>query len=81
MYSYWSDDVVSVKKNIGTLCCIITVVFFAAPLTSVIHVLKVKNTDSLPFPIIVTGFLVSAQWYAYGVVLQDEFIQVGAFNS
>lgn len=76
LYSLWNEDIPTVKKNIGTLCCVITVVFFAAPLTSVIHVLKVKNTDCLPFPIILTGFIVTSQWYTYGVLLKDEFIQV-----
>ncbi|KRT80241.1 hypothetical protein AMK59_8622 [Oryctes borbonicus] len=79
LYSVWSEDVLMVRRNIGTLCCVITVVFFAAPLTSVIHVLKTKSTDSLPFPIILTGFIVTSQWYAYGVLLKDEFIQIPNF--
>ncbi|KAK9737892.1 Sugar efflux transporter for intercellular exchange [Popillia japonica] len=79
MYSAWSEDAFTVRKRIGTLCCIITVVFFAAPLTTVIHVLKMKSTDSLPFPIILTGFIVTSQWYAYGILLNDEFIQIPNF--
>ncbi|KAI4460535.1 rag1-activating protein 1 [Holotrichia oblita] len=79
IYSAWSEDEVTVRKRIGTLCCVITVIFFAAPLTTVIHVLKTKSTDSLPFPIILTGFIVTSQWYAYGVLLNDEFIQIPNF--
>ncbi|GJQ87327.1 hypothetical protein Trydic_g17375 [Trypoxylus dichotomus] len=79
LYSICDEDILIVRRNIGTVCCVVTVIFFAAPLTSVLHVLKTKNTDSLPFPIILTGFIVSSQWYAYGVLLRDEFIQIPNF--
>lgn len=61
---------------LGIICCTVTVLFFAAPLTMLLHVIRVKNSDSLPFPMILTSFFVCLQWFIYGVIIQDTFIQV-----
>lgn len=61
------------------MCCIVTVCFFAAPLTSLVHVIRVKNSESLPLPLIATSFFVSLQWLIYGVLISDSFIQVQFF--
>lgn len=66
-------------RIMGLVCCIITVCFFAAPLTMLIHVIRVKNSESLPFPLIVMTFLVSVQWVIYGVIISDTFIQIPNF--
>lgn len=63
----------------GIMCCIVTVCFFAAPLTSLVHVIRVKNSESLPLPLIATSFFVSLQWLIYGVLISDSFIQVQFF--
>ncbi|KAH8394771.1 hypothetical protein KR222_005151, partial [Zaprionus bogoriensis] len=63
----------------GIMCCIVTVCFFAAPLTSLVHVIRVKNSESLPLPLIATSFFVSLQWLIYGVLISDSFIQIPNF--
>lgn len=60
----------------GFICCAVTVLFFAAPLTMLFHVIKVKNSESLPFPLIASTFFVSLQWLIYGVLIDDAFVQV-----
>lgn len=60
----------------GYLCCIVTVVFFAAPLTMLMHVVRVRNSESLPFPLIASTFVVSLQWFVYGLLIDDTFVQV-----
>ena len=35
-----------------------------------------KNTEVLPFPLILTNFFVTLQWYFYGYLLEDYFIQI-----
>nr|XP_036223805.1 sugar transporter SWEET1 isoform X2 [Bactrocera oleae] len=50
-----------------------------APLTMLIHVIRVKNSESLPFALIVMTFLVSVQWVIYGVIISDTFIQIPNF--
>lgn len=60
----------------GVSCCIVTILFFAAPLASLMHVMKVKSSESLPFPIILSTFVVSLQWFLYGIIINDKFVQV-----
>ncbi|XP_068143792.1 sugar transporter SWEET1 isoform X1 [Drosophila tropicalis] len=63
----------------GIVCCVVTVCFFAAPLTSLVHVIRVKNSESLPLPLISTSFFVSLQWLIYGILISDSFIQIPNF--
>lgn len=63
----------------GYLCCAVTVLFFAAPLTMLFHVVRVKNSESLPFPLIASSFFVSLQWFVYGLLIDDTFVQVPNF--
>jgi uncharacterized protein with PQ loop repeat len=54
--------------------------FFGYDLLMVIfcqaHVIKVKNTDSLPFTMIVANFIVSAEWLFYGIIIDDAYVEV-----
>ncbi|XP_023295262.2 sugar transporter SWEET1 [Lucilia cuprina] len=72
-------DVGQAQNFMGIVCCIVTVCFFAAPLTNLLHVIRVKNSESLPFPLIVMSFLVSIQWLIYGIIISDTFIQLPNF--
>lgn len=60
----------------GYICCAITVIFFAAPCCMLMHVIRFKNTEILPFPLIFTSFLVSIQWFAFGLIINDLFLQI-----
>lgn len=41
--------------------------------------MKVKSTESLPFPIIMASLVVSSQWFVYGCLINDSFIQIPNF--
>ncbi|RZC42968.1 sugar transporter SWEET1, partial [Asbolus verrucosus] len=75
LYVQHKDNFEEAKKCLGVVCCIVTILFFAAPLASFFHVIKVKSTESLPFPIIFASFITSMQWLIYGIILKDKFIQ------
>lgn len=75
-YSIYENDKTLAMKYVGFLCCVMTIMFFAAPLASLMHVIQAKSAESLPFPIILMTFIVSMQWFIYGVLLSDRFIQV-----
>ncbi|XP_050426116.1 sugar transporter SWEET1-like [Adelges cooleyi] len=60
--------------RVGLASCIMTMLFFAAPLSNLVHVIRVRNSESLPMPLIVMTFLVSTQWLVYGRILRDKFI-------
>ncbi|XP_057336571.1 sugar transporter SWEET1 [Microplitis mediator] len=66
-------------RQIGFLSCGFTILFFASPLTMLAHVIKHKSADSLPFPVIISSLVVSCQWFAYGCLKDDPFIQMPNF--
>ncbi|XP_031828482.1 sugar transporter SWEET1 [Nomia melanderi] len=56
---------------------IVTALFFlliGSPLIHLGEIIRTKNTDILPFPLILTGTLVSFQWLLYGVIINNLFI-------
>ncbi|XP_012282393.1 sugar transporter SWEET1 [Orussus abietinus] len=79
LYSMVEEDKALATQRIGFLSCSLTILFFASPLTMLTHVIKVKNTESLPFPVIMASFIVSCQWYVYGCLINDMFIQIPNF--
>lgn len=56
-----------------------SVLFFAAPLSMLLHVIRVKNSESLPFSLIASTFFVSLQWLIYGVLIDDAYVEVTNF--
>ncbi|KAJ8913612.1 hypothetical protein NQ315_013434 [Exocentrus adspersus] len=79
LYIHRLEDAETAKSHLGLVCCMVTILFFAAPLASLLHVIKVKNTDSLPYHLICATFIVSLQWVIYGIILKDKFIQIPNF--
>uniref|UniRef100_A0A6M2DH04 Sugar transporter SWEET n=1 Tax=Xenopsylla cheopis TaxID=163159 RepID=A0A6M2DH04_XENCH len=79
VYAEYEKNAEKVVKVMGIMCCCVTVTFFGAPLTMLFHVIRVKSSESLPFPIILASFLVSGQWFIYGILIQDTFIQIPNF--
>lgn len=60
----------------GYICCTITVIFFAAPCCMLMDVLRTKSTEMLPLPLILMSFIGSVQWFAFGLIANDLFLQV-----
>lgn len=63
------------KHRVGSLSCFVSICFCASPLSNVFHVIKMKNSESLPAPLILMSTLVSFQWLLYGIILNDMFLQ------
>lgn len=78
-YSMYQEDKELAAKHVGFLSCTLTVLFFASPLISLAHVIRVKSAESLPFPVIVASLVVTCQWFAYGCLLGDPFLQIPNF--
>lgn len=76
IYSQYESDYEKATSHMGIICSGVTILFFAAPLASLLHVIKVKSSESLPFPIILSTFIVSIQWFLYGLIIHDKFVQV-----
>jgi len=75
-YKVTADDYENAKYIVGLVCCLMTILFCAAPLTQLSMVLKTRSTASLPFGIIFFGFVVTFLWFLYGLAIHDPFVQV-----
>lgn len=76
---YFVVDIVDASTHAGFLACCAGVLFCASPLGGMITVIKTKSTECLPFPLILSTFIVTVLWFIYGVLLHDFFIQVPNF--
>lgn len=75
-YSRHEPDQKEMARILGVVCCTVTVFFFAAPMSKILHVIRSRNSECLPFPMIVANLIVCLQWVVYGVAIEDKFIQV-----
>lgn len=64
---------------LGFIGCAAALFFFSSPLATVAQVVRSQSTESLPFPLILSAFLVSSLWTLYGVLCDDVFIYVPNF--
>jgi solute carrier family 50 (sugar transporter) len=44
------------------------------PMLGLKEVINSKSTESLPFPLILMGFIVSFAWFVYGIILNSMFV-------
>lgn len=58
----------------GSLASLSSLIACASPLATIQDVLKTKCVASLPFPIIVSSFIVSLSWLIFGYLKGDDFI-------
>ncbi|XP_055386229.1 sugar transporter SWEET1-like isoform X2 [Condylostylus longicornis] len=79
LYTRQEDDLALKQNVIGYVCCCVTVTFFGSPLSQLFQVIKTRSTEFLPFPLIVCSFIVSLQWFIYGVLMDDVFIEIPNF--
>lgn len=49
-------------------------VLISFPMLGLKEVIRTKSTESLPFPLIFMGFLVSFAWLVYGIILNSMFM-------
>lgn len=63
-----------VEFRFGIVVTVLLFLLIAAPLVHLKMVIKTKNTEILPFPLIFMGTLVSFQWLLYGFIIDNIFV-------
>ncbi|WZN61872.1 bidirectional sugar transporter SWEET [Chloropicon roscoffensis] len=58
----------------GLLCNAILVVYYSAPLSTLVQVVKTKSAESLHWPSCTMNLINGTCWVAYGFAIQDYFI-------
>uniref|UniRef100_A0A336LQ62 Sugar transporter SWEET n=1 Tax=Culicoides sonorensis TaxID=179676 RepID=A0A336LQ62_CULSO len=79
LYASIEEDHLQATERIGFVGIGVSLLFFASPLANLAHVVRMKNSESLPFSMIVSSFVVTLLWFIYGHLIGDYFIQVPNF--
>lgn len=64
----------NVEFRFGMVVTILLFLLIAAPLMHLKEIIKTKNTEILPFPLIFMGTLVSSLWLLYGIIIGNGFV-------
>ncbi|KAG5182478.1 hypothetical protein JKP88DRAFT_164694 [Tribonema minus] len=80
-----AEDELSVAKNVvGAICILLLLVFYFAPLSTLVAVLRARDSSAFLLPLAVTTALNGAAWSAFGFYLGDAFLYgpnlIGAVN-
>ncbi|MFS7953852.1 putative SWEET sugar transporter [Helianthus anomalus] len=67
LMSYFFMDGSIRSVVVGWICAALSVCVFAAPLTIVWKVVKIKSVEFMPFPLSSLLTLCAMMWFAYGV--------------
>lgn len=79
LYSSTQTDRTKATNVIGLIGICFSLFFFASPLANLKHVIRVKSSESLPFSMILSSFIVTLLWFIYGELISDPFIQIPNF--
>jgi len=77
MYSGFPDD--KLIDHTGTICLLLNVLNFAAPLVTLREVINRQNTESLSLSLCLANLLVSGQWLLYGILIDDIYMKIPNF--
>ena len=59
---------------LGVVCMTLNAADFAAPLAGLKVVIRRRATSTLPLPLCVANFLVSSEWFLYGILVKDFYL-------
>lgn len=72
---YLEDQNLAIE-HLGKMCVLMTVISYAAPLASLFDVFRQRSTDCMSFPLVLAYFIVSVEWFIYGSLLKDQYVQM-----
>lgn len=74
---YWFG--MAVLHPLGMVCLTLNIGDFAAPLAGLRVVIRRGATSTLPLPLCIANFMVSTEWFIYGLLKQDFYLIVSFF--
>ncbi|XP_075237337.1 sugar transporter SWEET1 [Lycorma delicatula] len=66
----------NVEFRFGIIVTMLMLALVGAPLLHLGEIIKTKSTAGLPFPLILSGTVVTFLWLLYGIIIKNIFIQV-----
>ncbi|CAL7935121.1 unnamed protein product [Xylocopa violacea] len=64
----------NIEFRFGLIVTVLLLLLIASPLVHLKEIIRTKNTDILPFPLIFMGTIVQFLWLLYGFIINDFFI-------
>ncbi|WKY08422.1 hypothetical protein Q1695_007722 [Nippostrongylus brasiliensis] len=59
---------------LGIVCMTLNIADFAAPLAGLRVVIRRGATSTLPLPLCIANFMVSSEWFLYGLLVRDVYL-------
>ena len=75
-YVLSEDDISLARTRVGLLGALLSITYSSAPLATLPTVFKTRNTETLPYYLILATVLATAQWSLYGVIIEDNIIKI-----
>ncbi|TPX39259.1 hypothetical protein SeMB42_g03559 [Synchytrium endobioticum] len=69
-----SDGSGTAKTLMGCVTTVILVLFYLAPLSTLMHIIQTKDSSSVSIPLAVTSLVNGLLWGLYGLALADYFV-------
>ncbi|CAH0718730.1 unnamed protein product, partial [Brenthis ino] len=68
------EDPKLIKNRFGSIISAFVFYLIASPLLNLKYIIKNKSTEGMPFPMILSGTVVTFMWLLYGIILKNKFI-------
>lgn len=68
------ENPVYVEQRFGLIITAFMFWLIASPLFGLKEIIKNKSTEGMPFPIILSGTVVTFMWLLYGIILKNNFL-------
>jgi len=78
-YVISEEDISIARTRVGLLGALLSITYSSAPLANLPTVFKTRNTETLPYYLILATVLATAQWTLYGVIIEDNIIKIPNF--
>jgi solute carrier family 50 protein (sugar transporter) len=63
-----------VYHPLGIVCMVLNIADFGAPLAGLRVVIRRRATSTLPLPLCIANFMVSTEWFLYGLLVRDLYL-------
>ncbi|XP_060800351.1 sugar transporter SWEET1 [Amyelois transitella] len=70
------EDPKLVENRLGLIITAFMFVLIASPLFGLKDIIKNQSTEGMPFPIILSGSLVTFMWLLYGIIIKNQFVVI-----
>ncbi|XP_077290527.1 sugar transporter SWEET1 [Arctopsyche grandis] len=69
-----SEEPEAGKHKLGIIVTVFMMLLIASPLFSLGEIIRTKSTAGMPYPIIISGTVVTILWLLYGIIIRNDFI-------